>query len=73
MRGRLAMACAANTGGTLLAITSIICGPWAVLSGIRGRLLIGPPNDRLVIAAGVGIILVTFVDWTVRLLQDSGS
>lgn len=65
-RGRFLAACQANAGGFLLAITSAIVGPWALVSGLRGRWLWGPPGDRLLSAVAVIIVGVTLVDWYVR-------
>ena len=67
VRGRVLAAMQVNAGGTLLALAAAICGPWLVLSGVRGRWLVGRPAEGLVLATGLTIIVVTLVQWTVRL------
>ena len=67
VRGHVLAAMQVNAGGTLLALAAAICGPWLVLSGVRGRWLVGRPAEGLVLATGLTIIVVTLVQWTVRL------
>ncbi len=68
VRGQFVQAAAANVGGTLLAMAAAWCGPWSLISGVRGRCLWGVPNQRLVLAGSVSLIIVTCVDWIIRLL-----
>jgi hypothetical protein len=67
MRGRLVASLQANCGGTLLGLTSLLVGPWAIVSGVRGRWIGGTPDERVVAAVAVAIISVTLVDWAIRL------
>ena|SRR6476660_628895 len=67
VRGHLLAAVRANAGGALLALAAASAGPWLVGSGLRGRWLIGRPAEEVVVAAGVTIIIVTLVQWTLRL------
>ena len=66
VRGQLASAVAANSGGTLLALTAMLLGPWLVASGVRGRWLFGKPDPTVVFAAMAAILGVTLLDWVVR-------
>jgi hypothetical protein len=67
VRGRVLAAMRANAGGALLAIAAAACGPWLVGSGLSGRWLIGRPVEWVVLATGMTIIIVTLVQWTLRL------
>ena len=67
MRGNIIQAAYTNMGGTLLGILAMVLGPWAVITGIRGRWLFLPPEYRITIGVGVLIVLVTFAQWVYRL------
>ena len=67
VRGQVASAVRANSGGMLLALMAMAVGPWFVGSAIGGRWLISPPRDGVVIGVGLTIVIVTLVDWTMRL------
>src|SRR5262249_52642491 len=43
VRGQAIAAFRANSGGALLGLAALVCGPWLLISGTRGRWLIGPP------------------------------
>jgi hypothetical protein len=66
-RGRAEAAVRANAGGTLLAMTAAVCGPWLVLSGLLGRWVVGPPHEWVTLGLGLTILAVTVVDWTIKL------
>jgi hypothetical protein len=66
-RGHALAALKANSGGALLGLASIACGPWLLVSGLRGRWLIGPPHEWITLGIGLGIIAVTLTDWSLRL------
>jgi hypothetical protein len=66
VRGRLTHAAAANMGGVVLGVTAIGLGPWALVSGIRGKWLWGRPRDSFTVALMSGIIAVTLIDWGIR-------
>lgn len=66
MRGQVLGALRANVGGALLAAAAMISGPWLLISGLRGRWLLGCPNEFVVAAIGVSIVLITVVDWVLR-------
>ena len=57
----------ANSGGTLLAVSSTIAGPWMLVSGILGRWWWRQPNEWVVVAVALTIVIVTIVDWSIRL------
>jgi hypothetical protein len=67
LRGHVASAFPANAGGALLALAALVCGPWLVVSGVRGRWLIGPPRESVTLAVGLVIVAVTVIDWTMRI------
>jgi hypothetical protein len=67
LRGNALAAFRANAGGALLAVSAAACGPWLLVSGVRGRWLVGPPHELATLAVGLAIVAVTIIDWTVRL------
>jgi hypothetical protein len=67
MRGQLPSAVRSNVGGTLLAGIALLAGPWTLASAVRGRWLWGVPSDMTLAAIAITIILVTLVDWCVRI------
>jgi hypothetical protein len=67
MHGQPLAALRANSGGTLLALVAAACGPWMLASGLRGRWVIGRPHEMLALAVGIAIVIVTLVDWSIRL------
>jgi len=66
-RGHLLASLRANSGGTLLGIASVVCGPWLLVSGLLGRWIVRPPSEWVTLAAGLAIIGVTLIDWAIRL------
>jgi len=67
LRGNVLGAMQANAGGALLALTAATCGPWLLGTGLVGRWLGGPPREWLTVAVGLTIVIVTLVQWTVRI------
>jgi hypothetical protein len=67
MRGQVASAFRANSGGALLAVVAAVCGPWMLASGLWGRWLLGPPRELPTMIVGLVIIATTLIDWSVRL------
>jgi hypothetical protein len=67
MHGSLTAAWRANVGGTLLALVAAWCGPWLFLSGVRSRWLLAPPHELVLLVVGLTVVVVTLIDWTVRL------
>ena len=67
VRGQVLASVRANAGGALLAIVAATAGPWMLACGIRGRWLLRPPNEWVVIGIGLTVILITVMDWIIRL------
>ena len=66
MRGHVISSFQANAGGALLALVSLACGPWLVVSGVRGRWTLARPHEGTVMVVGIAIIVITLADWTLR-------
>jgi hypothetical protein len=66
VRGRADRAFQSNVGGALLALLSMALGPWAVVSGVRGRWLWKPLDERVALAATLILIAATLADWYIR-------
>jgi hypothetical protein len=68
MRGQWYEACRANAGGTLFGLLAMVAAPWLLGSALRGDWLGVRPDER--VAAGVlaTVLLVTTIDWAIRLL-----
>ena len=69
VRGNILQSLKSNSGGTMLALTSAIAGPWLLISGLIGRWWVRQPNEWFVVAVAAVIVLVTMVDWGIRLSQ----
>ena len=67
VRGQILSSVKANSGGTLLAIVAAAAGPWMLLCGLRGRWLLCPPNEWVVLGVGLSVVFITVVDWIIRL------
>ena len=68
VRGQLVGALRANVGGTLLAAIAILITPWLLISAIRGRWLVCEPRTAMVAWMAFGIVLITLIDWAIRLV-----
>jgi len=64
-------ALASNSGGTLLALTSTVAGPWMFVSGVLGRWWLRQPNEWFVVAVAAIVVVVTLIDWGYRLAGAS--
>ena len=67
VRGQVLSSVKANSGGALLAIIAATAGPWMLLCGLRGRWLLRPPNEWVVLGIGLAVTLITVMDWMIRL------
>lgn len=67
VRGNIGQSLKANSGGTLLAAASAVAGPWMLICGILGRWWIRRPNEWVAVAVAGIIVLVTMIDWGIRL------
>ena len=68
MKGRLWASANANVAGTALGLCALFTGPWMLISGLRGHWLFGTLNERLILFVGIGLFVLTFGNWIVRLL-----
>lgn len=66
VRGDVWQALAANVGGVLLAIMTAATASWLLASAVRGRWLGGLPSDRTLVGLAIAVVMVTLVDWLVR-------
>jgi hypothetical protein len=66
LRGHVISSFRANAGGALLALASLACGPWLLVSGLRGRWTLARPHEGTVLVVGVTIIVVTLAHWAIR-------
>jgi hypothetical protein len=67
VRGHVITAARTSAGGTLLAIVSMVCGPWFLISGVCGKWLVAPPREGLTLALGLMIVVITLTDWTLKI------
>lgn len=67
IRGNLLGSLRANTGGCLLGIVALAAVPWCFGASATGRWWWIGPDERLGLAVAVLILLVTLVDWVLRL------
>ncbi len=67
VRGQLIGALRASVGGTLLGMLAMVSVPWLVVSAARGRWLGWAPNGTTVGWVASAILLVTLIDWGIRL------
>jgi hypothetical protein len=65
-RGHVLSSFQANAGGALLALVCLACGPWLLVSGLRGRWTFARPHEGTVMVIGIAIIVITLADWTLR-------
>ncbi len=68
VRGRVLSALASNTGGTLLGAIAMLAAPWLVISALRGKWFLGIPSEPWVLATLGAFVVVTLVDWVIRLI-----
>ena len=68
VRGQIVDSARANTGGLLLAILAVIGAPWMLTSAVMGRWWMRQLTPEWVLIGGSVVFLVTFVQWTWRLL-----
>jgi hypothetical protein len=68
MRGEWLDACRANAGGALLGVLAMVAAPWLLASAIRGNWLVAAPSERVAAWVCGIVLLVTIIDWGIRLL-----
>jgi hypothetical protein len=67
VRGRPVKAVQSNAGGAVLCATVLVCTPYVLVSGFRGRWLLRPPDERTVALGATLFVVITLVDWAIRL------
>lgn len=73
MRGQVARAVRANASGVCLFVLAAAFGPWALVSGLRGRWWGRRPSDWELLAVSVGVLCLTFLEWALRLVWERGN
>lgn len=68
VRGQLVGAVRDNAGGALSGVLAVITVPWLLLSALRGRWLGWVPDVTAWTWIVASIVVVTLVDWAVRIL-----
>ncbi|MCR9116098.1 MAG: DUF2752 domain-containing protein [bacterium] len=66
MRFNLWGAVQSNAGGAMLACLCLALGPWLFLSGVKGDWFLSPPNEAVFVILGLGVVVVTLIDWVLR-------
>jgi hypothetical protein len=73
VRGRPISSFQSNAGGAVLGIVALVLTPWAFVSAIRGRWFLGPIGERTALGIVGFVLLVTMLDWIVRVGILAGS
>ena len=68
LRGNVGRAVAANAGGALLAMLSVVAAPWMLISAIRGRWFVGLPGDWTFAGIALAVSAVTAGQWIWRMM-----
>jgi hypothetical protein len=67
VRGRIVQSFLCNVGGALACIVVMICVPYFLVSGVRGRWIVRPPTDWALATMSTAFVAVTLADWLLRL------
>lgn len=67
VRGQWMQALQANVGGCLLAMIATVSSGWMLLAAATGRRPTNTPGEGMLAACAVVLVLITIVDWGVRL------
>lgn len=67
VRGQIVRSFVANVGGALSCIAVLICVPYFLVSGVRGRWIVRPPTDWALATLCTVFVVVTLLDWCLRL------
>jgi Protein of unknown function (DUF2752) len=73
MHGDVMQAFRTNIGGALLALAALAYVPWGLVSGVRGRWWLVTPNEWIVAAASIAVLIVTVTEWGVRVCWEWNS
>jgi hypothetical protein len=68
VRGQWIFAFRTKVGGSLLGLLAVVAAPWMLCSAIRGEWLGISPNGRAVAYGSALLLLITLIDWILRLL-----
>jgi hypothetical protein len=68
VRLRLVDALRANVGGTILGLASVLAVPWLLVSAVSGRWVVRTPDIDVLILLVTVVVLVTLIDWGIRLM-----
>jgi hypothetical protein len=68
VRGQWYEAGRANLGGTLLGLLAMVAAPWLLASAARGNWFGVAPSGRGVAWITFAVLVITLIDWAVRLL-----
>ena len=68
MHAQILQSAHANSGGMLLALTSLILSPWMVASAALGRWWLGPLHPAWLVGGAGLIFMVTSAQWLWRVL-----
>ena len=68
VRGQPLNALRSNAGGAVLAISAMIATPWLLTASVRGKWLGGRLNDGWLLYLTATAVVVTLMDWSIRLL-----
>src|SRR5262245_52621606 len=71
VRGEVLRAVQTNSGGTLLAVMSMLIAPWAIVSGCRGQWLWRPQSRLHAVLPMVLLLVGTLIDWLFRLMFEA--
>ncbi|NOY29603.1 MAG: DUF2752 domain-containing protein [Planctomycetes bacterium] len=71
LRGNLARAAAANLGGVLSCVATIVGVPWLLLTAALGRWPMAKPHFRLLLMTATIWLLIVLLDWLRRLVLNS--
>lgn len=67
-RGQIPESLSANPAGTLMGLTALVFGLWLATCGMMGRWVLGLPGPPVLGAVAATIVLVTTVNWVIRIL-----
>ena len=68
VRGHVVDSLRANVGGALLAVMALVAAPLLLASALRGRWIVRPPGEWAAVAITGSVLVVTMIDWTIRML-----
>ena len=67
VRGRLAEAAGSNLGGMLLCQLDMLAVAWLLCTAIAGKWVVWEPRTEVIACGLVTILVITLIEWTVRL------